>query len=111
MVNSWIKAVQEWKQDKPKHTLVPKKGTPEYDQVRKLQEKYKTDKPVGEVVSKATFGKKTRLPRKMKEPVVVSVSNGETKPKTKRTTTGVRSTRKPKQFIAKGTFGEDSASE
>ena len=99
MVNSWIKAVQEWKQDKPKHTLVPKKGTPEYDQVRKLQEKYKTDKPVGEVV------KKTRLPRKMKEPVVVSVSNGETKPKTKRTTTGVRSTRKPKQFI------EDSASE
>ena len=40
MVNSWIAALQEFNKDRDRYML-PKKGSPEYAQVRALQLKYK----------------------------------------------------------------------
>ena len=56
--NSWILALKEWRASQPKGTLVPLKGSAGYEQVRKIQEKYKSTPKIKE--------KKPRKPRAKK---------------------------------------------
>jgi hypothetical protein len=40
---TWLNALREWNKKKGGKYVIPKKGTPEYLQVKKIQEKMKDD--------------------------------------------------------------------
>jgi len=61
MVNSWITAIKEFNQDK-KYS-VPKKGTPDYESVKLIQQKNK------EMVSSVSVKEPVKKPVKPVKPV------------------------------------------
>ena len=64
MVNSWIQAVAEWRKTQPGNVLVPKKGTEEYNKIRKIQEKYIVAKET-KALKKSRVVKRESVERKM----------------------------------------------
>lgn len=44
MVNSWLQAVSEWRKSKSGKVLIPLKGSPDYNEIVKIQQKYKVVK-------------------------------------------------------------------
>ena len=72
MPNSWINAIKEYNQDK-KYT-VPKKGTPEYDTVKMIQE---MNKEMNGSVVKQPVVKKPVIKPVIKQPVIKPVVKGD----------------------------------
>ena len=59
-MSKWINALKEWNKSNPKW-LVPKKGTPEYEEVIKIMASLPAPvKKEGEVVEKKTYKKKVK---------------------------------------------------
>jgi hypothetical protein len=75
---SWIAAVKEWNESRGSWSL-PKKGSPEYDEVRKIQERIKSKPAVSEEAEVAKVEKPKRQ-RNVAEPSLDVRNKRKTKP-------------------------------